>query len=125
MVLDLPRTALYYRQRSQTFRIRYRNFEFDIHKLDAFKAASESKLPPCDTFPAPYSSIPIRDQFKDGLKNLLQNCWQQSPNLRPSLQSLSKELNELLLQAFIYDDIGRQFWRKNFPNKVIICKNII
>ena len=45
-------------------------------------------------------------------------CWEEDPAKRPDIDVLTTLFNKLVIEALIYDDLGRDFWFTYFPNKV-------
>jgi serine/threonine protein kinase len=48
---------------------------------------------------------------------LMQDCWDEDPNVRPSFEQILIRLDEIIIEQAIRDPKGREFWSKNFPNK--------
>merc|ERR1712100_351299 len=45
------------------------------------------------------------------IKNLIESCWADSPDARPSFDQISYHLTDMLLENAIEDPLGREFWR--------------
>lgn len=61
----------------------------------------------------------IPDDTDDALRRLIECCWQQEWELRPSFPEIVTALDYLLIDCAISDDIGRQLWRERFISEVI------
>jgi hypothetical protein len=62
-----------------------------------------------------------------GFALLMRRCWAEDPAERPSFAEILFRLDEVLVDACITDDLGREFWKRNFllPKQVsygAICK---
>jgi len=64
---------------------------------------------------------PIPDNCPPNLKKLIQDCWNESPEKRPSFQQIleSHVLDDVIVDAIISEEnaLGRQFWKENFASK--------
>ena len=45
------------------------------------------------------------------IKSLIEACWHDSPDCRPSFDQISVHLSDMLLEHAIEDPLGREFWR--------------
>lgn len=52
------------------------------------------------------------------LSNLIQACWAADPARRPSFNEIVQHLNYIIVDCAILDNIGRQFWKQFFLEKV-------
>jgi len=60
---------------------------------------------------------PLPDSMHPNLKHLLNICWNESVILRPSANTISGMLDEILLDVCIDEDAARNMWRSYFPGK--------
>ena len=79
---------------------------------------TRSKRLPFEDIKGPYAPSIIRKDFADNAKKLLDKCWDSDPLKRISIHDLNTQFNNFIIESFIHDDLGKQFWRENFPNKV-------
>lgn len=58
----------------------------------------------------------ISESIPPILSSLMQKCWAQNPDERPSFDEIQKLLNEALIhEAIPADKAGRDFWLRHFP----------
>lgn len=60
---------------------------------------------------------PIPTNCLPRLRSLIEDCWHANPNKRPNFNVINDCLDEILVEAAIADDEGRQFWKKYFLKK--------
>ena len=70
------------------------------------------------------------DPFKcpESLRKLTEDCWSQTPSLRPSFAKIDELLSEVLIDCAIFDDSMRKWWKENFTVKhqvqISVSKNV-
>jgi len=57
---------------------------------------------------------PMPDNTLPSLKKLIEDCWDGNASHRPSFSDINDRLDEILVEAAIPDDAGREFWKKHF-----------
>jgi len=57
--------------------------------------------------PMPESTLP-------SLRKLMEDCWAPVPSARPTFGDVNERLDEVLIDAAISDEKGREFWKANF-----------
>jgi len=48
------------------------------------------------------------------LRKLMDDCWAPLPSARPAFGEVNNRLDEILVEAAITDEKGREFWKANF-----------
>lgn len=59
----------------------------------------------------------IPQQVPSMLAKLIESCWAQSPENRPSMVNVISALNEYIVEAKLTDPEARTFWYKHFLNR--------
>jgi hypothetical protein len=45
---------------------------------------------------------------------LIEDCWNATPEMRPSFSGIVRRLDNIIVDIAILDPLGNQFWKKNF-----------
>ena len=66
----------------------------------------------------------IPEDCPGSLKDLIVNCWNKEPSLRPSFKEIINKLDYVIVDSAIPTDFhGKKFWGANFLKKVSVGKN--
>jgi len=57
---------------------------------------------------------PMPEDTLPSLRKLMDDCWAPSPPARPAFGEVNNRLDEVLVEAAISDEKGREFWKANF-----------
>jgi len=68
-------------------------------------------------------SIDLQEQTIAKIKNLCISCFKSNPELRPNINQLIDELDDIAIESVIFDPLAREYWKKNFKGKMIVPSN--
>jgi len=60
---------------------------------------------------------PIPEDCLPSIKNLLEACWNDNPNVRPTFPQIVQALDEIMVEAAIPDEIACKLWKQHFLKK--------